>query len=143
MPSTVISKDGTRIAYDKMGQGQGVILVLGALNSRKSGTRLARLLASRFTTITYDRRGRGQSTDTAPYAPAREVEDLAALIASVGGPVCLYGHSSGAAVALHAAVKLRKHVRKLAIYEAPYSLSRDARSAANTRAREVGPDIGL
>jgi pimeloyl-ACP methyl ester carboxylesterase len=130
MPSTVISKDGTRIAYDKMGHGQVVILVLGALNSRKSGTRLAKLLASQFTTITYDRRGRGQSTDTTPYSPLREVEDLSALIAAVGGPVCLYGHSSGAAVALEAAIKLRKQVKKIAIYEAPYALGSDTRNAA-------------
>ena len=130
MPSTVISKDGTRIAYDKMGHGQVVILVLGALNSRKSGTKLAKLLSSQFTTITYDRRGRGQSTDTTPYSPQREVEDLWALIAAVGGPVCLYGHSSGAAVALEAAIRLRKQVKKLAIYEAPYAVSRDTRNAA-------------
>lgn len=130
MPSTVISKDGTRIAYDKMGHGQVLILVLGALNARKSGTKLAKLLASQFTVITYDRRGRGESTDTAPYSPEREVEDLAALVGAVGGPVCLYGHSSGAAVALEAAIKLRKQVRKLAIYEAPYAIGHDARNAA-------------
>jgi pimeloyl-ACP methyl ester carboxylesterase len=130
MPSTVISKDGTRIAYDKMGHGQVVILVLGALNSRKSGTKLAKMLASQFTAITYDRRGRGQSTDTAPYSPQCEVDDLAALIAAVGGPVCLYGHSSGAAVALNAAIELRKQVKRLAIYEAPYALTSDARNAA-------------
>ena len=130
MPSTLISKDGTRIAYDKKGEGRVVILVLGALNSRKSGTKLAKLLASQFTVITYDRRGRGESTDTAPYSPKREVEDLAALIGAVGGPVCLYGHSSGAAVALEAAIKLRKQVKKLAIYEAPYALGRDTRNAA-------------
>jgi pimeloyl-ACP methyl ester carboxylesterase len=129
MPSTVISKDGTRIAYDRIGHGQAVILVLGALNARKAGTKLAKLLASRFSVITYDRRGRGESTDTAPYSPKREVEDLAALIDAVGRPVCLYGHSSGAAVALEAAINLRKQVKKLAIYEAPYAIGRDARNA--------------
>jgi len=86
----VTSKDGTKIAYDKVGQGPVVIIVLGALNSRKSGAKLAKLLAPRFTAISYDRRGRGDSTDTAPYAPEREVEDIAALIDEVGGPVFLY-----------------------------------------------------
>jgi pimeloyl-ACP methyl ester carboxylesterase len=113
-----------------VGHGQVVILVLGALNSKKSGAKLAKLLASRFTAISYDRRGRGDSTDTAPYSPQREVEDVAALIDAVGGPVYLYGRSSGAAIALQATFKLRKQVRKLAIYEAPYALDCDARKAA-------------
>ena len=134
---TATSKDGTIIAYDKVGHGPVVILVLGALNSRKSGANLAKLLASHFTVISYDRRGRGDSTDTAPYAPQREVEDLAALIDEVGGQACLYGHSSGAAIALEAAIKLRKQVRKLAIYEAPYALDGDARRAAKEYNRQL------
>src|SRR5512135_2451412 len=101
---TVTSKDGTKIAYETVGHGPVVILVLGALNSRKSGSKLAKLLASHFTVVSYDRRGRGDSTDTTPYSPQREVEDIAALIAAVGEPVCLYGHSSGAALALEAGV---------------------------------------
>jgi pimeloyl-ACP methyl ester carboxylesterase len=127
---TVTSRDGTKIAYDKAGNGPVVVLVLGALNSRKSGAKLAKLLASRFTVISYDRRGRGESTDTAPYAPQREVEDVKALIDDIGEPVFLYGHSSGAALALQAANKLNKQVRKLAIYEAPYALDGDASKAA-------------
>ncbi|MDD5368842.1 MAG: alpha/beta hydrolase [Anaerolineaceae bacterium] len=127
---TVTSKDGTKIAYDKIGHGPVVILVLGALNSRKSGTKLAKLLASSFTVISYDRRGRGDSTDTAPYAPGREVEDIAALINEVGEPVYFYGHSSGAAIVLEAASKMRKQIKKIAIYEAPYTLDGDAGKAA-------------
>jgi pimeloyl-ACP methyl ester carboxylesterase len=134
---TVTSKDGTKIAYDKVGHGLVVILVLGALNSRKSGAKLAKLLASRFTVISYDRRGRGGSTDTTPYAPQREIEDLAALIDEVGGPVYLYGHSSGSAIVLNAAIKLRKKVRKLAIYEAPYSLDGNASKAAKQYNRQL------
>ncbi len=133
----VTSKDGTKIAYDKVGHGPVIILVLGALNSRKSGARLAKLLASRFTVISYDRRGRGGSTDTVPYAPQREVEDIAALINEVGGQVYLYGHSSGSAIVLNAAIKLRKQVKKLAIYEAPYSLDADARKAAKEYNRQL------
>ena len=130
MRQFVTSKDGTRIAYETAGQGQTALIVLGALNSRKSGTRLAKLLASRFMAVTYDRRGRGDSSDSGSYSPEREVEDIAALIDAVGGPACLYGHSSGAALAIAAAVKLRKQVTKLAIYEAPYSLDSAARKAA-------------
>ena len=134
---TATSKDGTKIAYDKVGDGPAVILVLGALNSRKSGAKLAKLLASRFTVISYDRRGRGDSTDTAPYTPQREVEDVAALINEVGGPVYLYGHSSGGAIVLEAAHKLRKLIKKLAIYEAPYSLDKDAIKASKAYDRQL------
>src|SRR5512143_3827473 len=128
---TVTSKDGTKIAYDQTGKGPALILVLGALNSRKSGARLAKLLAARFTVISYDRRGRGDSTDTAPYSPQREVEDIAALIDTLGEPVCLYGHSSGGALALEAALKLRKKIGKLASYEVSYALDANARKAAS------------
>jgi pimeloyl-ACP methyl ester carboxylesterase len=127
----VTSIDGTIIAYDKIGNGPALILVLGALNSRKSGTKLAKLLSAQFTVISYDRRGRGNSTDTAPYSPQREVEDLAALIGAVGDPVYLYGHSSGAALALEAAIKLPGKIGKLAIYEVPYTIDDNARNAAN------------
>jgi pimeloyl-ACP methyl ester carboxylesterase len=127
----VTSKDGTKIAYDLKGKGPALILVLGALNSRKSGAKLAKLLAARFTVISYDRRGRGDSTDTAPYSPQREVEDIAALIGAIGEPVCLYGHSSGGALALEAAIKLPNKIGKLAIYEVSYTLDKNARKAAN------------
>ncbi len=130
MRQFVSSEDGTRIAYEALGDGQTVLIVLGALNSRKSGIKLAKLLASKFTAVTYDRRGRGDSSDSPSYAPAREVEDISALIDAVGAPVCLYGHSSGAALAIAAAVKLRKQVTRLAIYEAPYALDSDAQKAA-------------
>jgi pimeloyl-ACP methyl ester carboxylesterase len=130
MRQFVSSKDGTKIAYETTGDGPAVLIVLGALNARKSGTKLAKLLATKVTAVSYDRRGRGDSSDSASYSPEREVEDIAALIDEVGGPVNLYGHSSGAALAIAAAVKLRKHVKKLAIYEAPYALDGDARKAA-------------
>src|SRR6266571_682967 len=126
----VTSRDGTRIAYETAGHGQAALIVLGALNSRKSGAKLAKLLASKFAAVSYDRRGRGDSSDAATYSPEREVEDIAALIDAVGEPVCLYGHSSGAALAISAAVKLRKRVTKLAIYEAPFSLDSKSRKAA-------------
>ena len=83
----VRSADGTTIAYDQMGNGLAVILVDGALGSRADGfmVPLATLLAPHFTVITYDRRGRGESTDTQPFALEREIEDIEALINEVGG----------------------------------------------------------
>ena len=130
-PQFVVSKDGTRIAYEKAGHGNLLILVLGALNSRKTGASLAKLLAPHFTVISYDRRGRGDSTDTPPYSPEREVEDISALIGDVGGQAYLYGHSSGGALALETAAELPKLVRKLAVFEVYYALDGEARKAAS------------
>lgn len=117
----VISADGTPIAYDTTGSGPAIILVDGAFGSRKFGPNepLAPLLAPYFTVYTYDRRGRGDSGDTQPYAPEREVEDIAALIEAAGGSALLYGISSGAALAIRAAVA-GLPVTKLAIFEAPF-----------------------
>ena len=102
---TVTSKDGTRIAFDRTGSGPAVILVDGAMCYRASGPMapIAKLLAPRYTVFTYDRRGRGESTNVQPYSVAREVEDLQALIAEAGGSALVCGLSSGAALALEAA----------------------------------------
>src|SRR5438128_7498374 len=129
--STVTSKDGTRIAYDTIGHGPPVILVAGAMCSRSfwSGPELAKLLAPRFTVYNYDRRGRGESGDTMPYAVAREIEDIEALIDEAGGSAYLYGHSSGAALSLEAALRLGNKVKKLAMYEAPYNDDAEAQRA--------------
>ena len=117
---SITSKDGTRIAYDRQGQGPALILIGGALSDRAGSVPLAGMLASDFTVISFDRRGRGDSGDTKPYAVAREVEDIAALIDAAGGRAHLVGFSSGAALALEAAAALGPKVGKLAIYEAPY-----------------------
>src|SRR6266550_7974571 len=129
--NTVTSKDGTKIAYDKQGEGPAVILVYGALCSRSFGSlpELVKLLAPHFTVYNYDRRGRGDSGDTRPYAVEREVEDIEALIDEAGGAAYLYGHSSGAALALEATIKLGGKVKKLAMYEAPYNDDDEARRA--------------
>jgi pimeloyl-ACP methyl ester carboxylesterase len=129
---TVTSKDGTTIAFDQWGVGPVVILVDGALQYRafdQGMEQLADLLSQHFTVIHYDRRGRGDSTDTQPYALAREIEDIEALIDEVGGSASLYGISSGAALAMEAAVALPNKVRKLAMYEVPYN---DDESAQQT-----------
>ena len=97
--SKVISADGTPIAFDRTGQGPAVILVASALADRSDAAKLA----ERFTVINYDRRGRGHSGDTGPYAVEREVEDLDALIQTAGGSASVFGSSSGAVLALRAA----------------------------------------
>ncbi len=119
---TVKSKDGTAIAYAEQGSGPALILVGGALGTRAaaSGSELAKMLAGDLTLYSYDRRGRGDSGDTKPYAVEREVEDIEALIEVAGGSAFVYGHSSGAALALEAAARLGGKVKALALYEAPY-----------------------
>ena len=127
----VTSRDGTKIAYDKVGRGPMVMIVGGALSLRRGWTepKLAQLLASDFTAVTYDRRGRGDSTDTQPYTPEREIEDIEALLNEFGGSGYLYGISSGAALALYAASELNGKIGKLAIYDTPYDSSEDGRKA--------------
>ena len=129
---TVTSKDGTTIAFDQSGKGPVVILVDGALQYRafdQGMAQLADLLAPHFTVIHYDRRGRGDSTDTQPYALEREIEDIEALIEEAGGAAFLYGISSGAALAMEAAIKLSDKVKKLAMYEVPYNDEDSAQQA--------------
>lgn len=118
---TVTSKDGTTIAYDRVGEGPPVILVDGAFCSRAFGPmpKLAPLLADRFTVIHYDRRGRGDSGDAKPYAVEREIEDIGALIQEIGGPAHVFGASSGAALALGAAAG-DLGIVSLAMYEPPF-----------------------
>ena len=124
----VLSKDGTAIAFDRIGNGPPVILVDGALCYRGMGQsgQLAELLAQHFTVFTYDRRGRGGSGDTAPYAVEREVEDIAALLSEAGGAAFVWGMSSGAVLALEAA-NLLSGIKRLALYEAPFIVD-DSRS---------------
>ncbi len=117
----VTSRDGTRIAYETGGKGPAVILVTGALAERSANAELAQLLATHLTVYSYDRRGRGDSADTRPYSVRREIEDMEALIDAAGGSAFVYGKSSGASLALQAAAALGTKVKRLALYEAPYS----------------------
>lgn len=128
---TVISKDGTRIAFDRSGEGPAIILVVGAFNDRATGTPLARFLEQHFTMFNYDRRGRGESGDTAPYAIEREIEDLDALIAHAGGSACIFGYSSGATLALRAAA-YGLAISRLAVYDPP---------PTGTKAGDLAPQL--
>jgi alpha-beta hydrolase superfamily lysophospholipase len=115
----VSSADGTTIAYERSGDGPPVILVGGALADRQLAVPYAQALSQRMTVINYDRRGRGESGDTAPYAVDREVEDLGVLIAQAGEWAYVCGFSSGAALAFEAAAA-GLAIPKLALFEPPY-----------------------
>jgi pimeloyl-ACP methyl ester carboxylesterase len=117
--STVSSSDGTAIAFDRSGEGPPVILVGSGPTDRSANVPLAALLAPHFTVVNYDRRGRGDSGDTAPYAVDREFDDIAALVTEAGGSVYMFGTSGGGMVALEAAAR-GLGITKLAVWEPPY-----------------------
>ena len=119
MPEFAKSTDGTSIAYDVAGSGPALVLTGGAFNTRHSPGELVGLLAPHFTVYTWDRRGRGDSGNTLPYAIERETDDLSAVIAAAGGTALAYGHSSGAILILEAAMR-GASISKIAVYEPPY-----------------------
>jgi len=134
---TTTSPDGTIIAYDRTGAGEPLVLIGGAFSYRRfSGqVKLAELLSARFTVYSYDRRGRGDSTDTAPYSVEREIEDLAAVIGAAGGAAYVWGLSSGAVLALEAAAA-GLPIRRLAVQEPPLEVDpADRRPPADLRRR--------
>jgi pimeloyl-ACP methyl ester carboxylesterase len=116
---TVTSKDGTTIAFDRLGSGPPVVLVCGGSVDRLADAAIAQELASDLTVLNYDRRGRGDSGDTPPYAIEREVEDIEAVIGAAGGEAFLWGSSSGAVLALIAAER-GLPIRRLALWEPPF-----------------------
>jgi pimeloyl-ACP methyl ester carboxylesterase len=122
--NTVISKDATTIAFDRAGEGPPVILVCGGLTTRAANAGLADLLSSHCTVFNYDRRGRGDSGDTPPYAVEREFEDLHAVIAEAGGSAAVFGASSGAILALEAAAH-GLPITKLVLWEPPFNVDED------------------
>ena len=136
----VHSKDGTAIAFDQSGRGPAIILVGGAFQHRAidpQTAQLAALLAQHFTVFHYDRRGRGDSSDTQPHAVEREVEDLDALIKEAGGQAAVFGMSSGAVLALEAA-KSGLAITKLALYEPPFNPGdAHARQASENYTRQL------
>jgi pimeloyl-ACP methyl ester carboxylesterase len=128
------SRDGTTIAFDRYGNGPPVVVVGGAMCDRALTRPTAKELAKHFSVFNYDRRGRGDSSDTAPYAIEREIEDLEALFAEAGGTASVYAHSSGAGLALHAAAYLP--ISSLVLHESPYTP--DGAEEERRIAREIG-----
>lgn len=114
----VVSADGTRIGYDRQGNGPPLVFVVGAFNDRTTGAALAAILAGSYTVYAYDRRGRGGSGDTQPYAVEREVEDLAAIVDAADEPARILGFSSGAIIAMRAAAK-GVAINRMALMEPP------------------------
>lgn len=133
----VTSADGTTIAFDRLGDGPPVIVVSGALCNRAVTRPLADELARHFTVYNYDRRGRGDSGDTAPYAVEREIEDLAAILAAAGGTASVYGHSSGAALTLYAAAS-GLAFDKVVLHEPPFvTVDDDAQDRLQRQTEEI------
>jgi hypothetical protein len=133
---TVISKDGTAIAFDRLGDGPALILMGGALNDRQQAAQLASLLAPHFTVFNYDRRGRTDSGDTPPYAVSKEIDDLNTVIGVAGGSAMLFANCTGGMLALEA-IAQGAAITKLALFEPPYIIG-DARPPL---APEFHPDI--
>ena len=117
--SAVVSADGTKIAFDQLGDGPPLLLIAGAFCSRSTTAQLAAALQRGLTTLNCDRRGRGERGDTEPYSIEREIEDLDALITEAGGAAAMFGHSSGATLALNAAAH-GLPITKLALHEPPF-----------------------
>ncbi|MET8572158.1 alpha/beta hydrolase [Streptomyces sp. NPDC004783] len=141
MDKKTLSRDGTRIAYERTGQGPVVVLVSGAMSTGATLAPLAAELTGRFDVTVYDRRGRGESGDTPPYAVEREVEDLAALVEALGGEASLYGISSGGALVLRAAAS-GLPVRRVAVYEVPYAMDDEAARTRAEYTRRLGEALG-
>src|ERR671912_349808 len=134
----VTSSDGIQIAFDRLGDGPPVIVVCGAMCDRALMRPTAEELAKHFTVFNYDRRGRGDSGDTAPYAVEREIEDIGALIVEAGGTASVYGHSSGAGLVLHAAAH-GLPITKIVLHDPPYAPDGD--EEARRISREYGENL--
>jgi Alpha/beta hydrolase family len=122
---SITSRDGTTIAFDRSGDGPPVVIIGAGPTDRSANAAVAALLSAHFTVFNYDRRARGASGDTAPFAVDREYDDLAAVIQAAGGSACLYGTSGGAVIALEAAARGLGATR-LGLWEPPYYLDDEA-----------------
>ncbi len=131
------SKDGTRIGYEQAGAGPVLILVPAALVDRQGTRPLATQLASSFTVINYNRRGRGMSSNVEPYTVEREIEDIEALVSAAGTPVFLFGSSSGSVLALDAGSRLGAKATGLFLYEPPFIVDNSRPPLAATLNDEI------
>ncbi|MGW5308705.1 alpha/beta fold hydrolase [Nocardia thailandica] len=140
---TATSADGTTIAYDVSGTGPALLYITGATCFRSflPVAADAKVFARAFTVYSYDRRGRGASGDTGPYAVAREVDDIEAMIDAAGGRALLYGHSSGAALALEAAARMPDKVTGVVAYDASYVHDATERDSYARLAHAVGAEL--
>lgn len=133
---TVTSKDGTSIAFDQLGEGAPIVLVAGASCDRSISVPIAEALAPHFTVLNYDRRGRGDSDDTLPFAVEREIEDLDIMLAAAGGSATVLGFSSGAALAAEAAAQ-GLPIDSLILWEPPFSVDPDGPRRAKAYSDEL------
>jgi len=141
-PATVASADGTAIAVYRSGAGPAVVIVDCALSTSADTAKLARLLSEHFTVIGFDRRGRAESPSDAAPTLEQEVADIAAVVATAGEPVVLFGHSSGAALALEAAVRLGAGaVRGLYLWEPPYIVDDSRAPVADDLPARVAAEV--
>lgn len=138
--TAVTSADGTSIAYERTGSGPVVVLVGGGLDDGAENAPLAAALSARFTVVNYARRGRAASGDTPPFALERELDDIAALIAQTGGPVHLFGASSGGGLALEAAAA-GLDIDRIALYDVPYCIGDDMQRRAHEYVAQLGPAL--
>lgn len=129
------SRDGTRIAYERLGAGEPLVLVSAALQGRATYRPLAEGLSRHLTVFNYDRRGRGDSGDMGPYTVEREIEDLDALISLAGGTASVYGHSSGAGLVLHAAAR-GLPMDRIVLHEPPFGSGSDEEQRAEQQEAE-------
>jgi pimeloyl-ACP methyl ester carboxylesterase len=134
---SVLSKDGTFIAYDRVGEGPPVILVEGALNDLSATLPLAAFLRTNFTVFAYDRRGRGASGDTSPYSVEREIEDLDSVISAAGGSAFVFGNCSGAVLAMEA-MAYGLDITALALFEPPLIVPGTRTRVANYQSHLAG-----
>lgn len=134
----VTSSDGTSITFRRRGTGPALVLVGGGLDDGAENEPLAAVLAAEFTVVNYARRGRLPSGDRVPYAIERELDDIAALAAEIGGPVHVFGASSGGGLALEAAAA-GLPVSRLAVYDVPYCIDDETQRRARQYVARLGP----
>jgi pimeloyl-ACP methyl ester carboxylesterase len=135
-PQYAESADGTRIAYRESGEGDPLLLVHGSATSSADWVFALPSLRDRFTVVTMDRRGRGQSGDGPDHAMDREAEDVLAVLEAVGAEL-LVGHSYGALCSILAATRTER-LRRLVLYEPPIGVSEDGALAGLDRLVAAG-----